>query len=1430
MNEDASRQSQSESAALLEEKSAKAKPSLEAAKSRVTNLSQAKGRAGPEKPAEPTSSSNSNAVVNIGPEEEEPVRPVIGSDQAALFLDSVGKIVAAQPRCAAFFGRQPEELNGLNFKTLIRSGFDQEITKLVAKGQPSGQLSFDVLALGKDGSEFSTRVVFKFLPENPVFCWTVFVQAPGASSSAVSDKKSMNTQRDSELFAAATETVTQTETVQPETGAKPPTQAAPLSPDRLAAKLEAARAECERLARVKFETETAANKRLHQVQSEYGKRIEQLEQDLVAERHTNGDLSKKIESLEKSLEEQTKGMRRIKQQLSEPAATLEKASTEFQDLQGRHQALESEAAGLRQELKQLQGKLEGSQTSERQTQTRTTELAAQLDRSSAELRNFHSKVEENEAARKQLTADLDKERGANKLSRQKAEELNAQLQKSLHAAEQAEARAKKSATQSDDWEKKAADLEKTVEELARSHAAQQNVGSQSAERLEKLELQLKRANDELAAGRADAKKQDSARQRLEGENRDLSEANAKAKADLEKERGTNKTARQEAEELQAQLRKVQQAAEQAEARARESAARCGDWERKAAEREKTIDQLTRTQAAEQSAGAQSAQRIEKLEQQLKLASGELAARRTEIEKQNSTHQRLETEIRSLREANAQTTTDLKKTVEELVRTQAAEQKVGTQSAQCIEKLEQQLKLASGELAASRTEVEKQNSTHQRLETENRSLKEANAQTTADLKKTVDQLTRTQAAEQSAGTQSAQCIEKLEQQLKLASGELAARRTEIEKQNSTHQRLETENCSLKAANARTTADLKKTVDQLTRTQAAEQNAGAQSAQRIKELEQQLKLASGELAARRAEIEKQNSTHQRLETENRSLREANAQTTADLKRTIDQLTRTQAAEQNAGTQSAQRIEKLEQQLKLASGELAARRTEVEKQNSTHQRLETENRSLKEANAQTTADLKKTADELARIQAAEQSAGAQSAQCIEKLEQQLKLASGELVARRTEIEKQNSTHQRLETENRSLKEANAQTTADLKKTVEQLARTQAAEQSASAQSAQRIEKLEQQLKLASGELATRRTEIEKQNSTHERLETENRSLKEANAQTTADLKKTIDELARTQAAEQSAGAQSAQRIQELEQQLKKSQSAAEQAEARVRESAAECGDWKKKAADLKKTIDVLTQNQAALEGTSARSAERIKELEQQLKALGADLAAGKIEAEKQNSARQRLETENRKATEANAKGKADLEKEREAHKLARQKAQELNAELKNSQRSAEQAEARLRKSAAECSDWEKKAAELNKANSCLEKESDEQHRQNELLTKAKRQLEQQSVENKAEISKMQAALERGELQRKKLEDEVLRLREFEIKAQRGQSLVMDSLRQGLRQQVEDLRQSACGLLEIQLPDKQKRMAEAILRHALFLQVFLSASGKDTSETFPS
>ena len=66
MNEDVSSQSQPQSSTLLEEVSAGAKPAVEVAKSRVPNQLQAKRKTG----SEQTSSFNSNAVVNIRPEEE----------------------------------------------------------------------------------------------------------------------------------------------------------------------------------------------------------------------------------------------------------------------------------------------------------------------------------------------------------------------------------------------------------------------------------------------------------------------------------------------------------------------------------------------------------------------------------------------------------------------------------------------------------------------------------------------------------------------------------------------------------------------------------------------------------------------------------------------------------------------------------------------------------------------------------------------------------------------------------------------------------------------------------------------------------------------------------------------------------------------------------------------------------------------------------------------------------------------------------------------------------------------------------------------------------------------------------------------------------------------------------------------------------------
>jgi chromosome segregation ATPase len=895
----------------------------------------------------------------------------------------------------------------------------------------------------------------------------------------------MSTPSDSESVAARelqpiiadTETITQSDAAQPESGEIAPTQADLLlsslrERNELAAELDAARNKFQALERSKVEAMAAADKRLHQIRSEYGSRVIQLDDDLSAERKINEKLSTKIQGQEQLLADHAKELLKMKEQLSEPAAELQKAKVEFDELQRRYQSLESEAAGLRRERDELQSKQLLSKTAEQQAQSQKAELATQLERASGELRSLRTQAEENEAARKKLMTDLDKEREANKVSRQKTEELNTQLQKLQQATGQAEERARESAVQSKDWEKKAADLKKTVDELTRSRAAEQSAAAQSAQRIKELEQQLKRASDDLAAGRKDLEKQNSTRQRLEAENRNLAEANTRAKVDLEKERDANKISRQKVEDLNTQLQKSKQAMEQAETRARESAVRCADWEKKAADLKKTVDELTRSRAAEQTAAAQSSQRVKELEQQLKRAGDDLAASRTELEKQNSARQRLETENRNLTEANTRARADLDK-----------ERDTNKLSLQKAEELNAQFQ----------------------------KLQHATAQ-----------------AEQRARESAAQ----------------------------------SKDWETKAA------DLKKTVDELNRVHAAEQSAAAQSAQRVKELEQQLKRASDELAASRTELEKRNSATQPLEAENRNLTEGNAKARADLAESV----KSQAALQKRASELEQRVHEGVSSLAKMTSELQSERAERE-----------------------------------RAEKCASAAAAHLQQINEKINRQLE--------------------------------------------VERASRTQIAE----------LEKI-----------------------IHDRG----------------------DDLARASAA------------------LRKETKERNMAQKQLR-LVSEMGPR-------------LESNLASLEEAQKTFEVSLKQKDERLQIVERSLAG---------------------------------------------------------------------------------------ANSGLEKELAESRRLGGLLAEAQRQLEKLSGESKVEISKLRAALELGEMQRKRMEGELLRSRDVAKNAQHGHAVTLDDLRRELRQPVEDLRQSACRLLESQVTAEQKRAIDTVLEKALFLQVSLNATAQPES-----
>jgi chromosome segregation ATPase len=1114
--------------------------------------------------------------------EEQRVRPVDACEKGALFLDIEGKIASAQPRCAGFFGRQPEELVRFDLKDLLKSDFAQEVTNALENGRNGGVQSFQAVAVRKDGSEFPTQLTFKFLPGNRGFCWTVFVQPPPGHPGEA-DRKSSNGLTPT---AAATETATQGETPEPETAEKPAADATAYS--RLAGG---------------FTTDTGheAAKRTLQVQKDYRESAAGVEQESqswrtraeeseTARKLLVADLER-VRNSNKLLRKKEEELNTERQKLQ---AAVEQAETRARESAAQSSDWEKKAADFRKDIDELTRAQTATQGADTQfAARRVKELEQQLKDANANVSAANTKAEKLEVENRQLNeanagtrADLDRERDAIKVAQEIAEGLNTQIQKLRGAAEQAEVRAQENAAQSRDWQQKAADLKKTVDELTCSRDNEKNADAQSAGRIKELELQLNEANTSLA------------------------ETNTKSKADLEKEREAKELSQKEKEELSAQVQTLKSATEQAEVRARESAAQSKDWEKKVADLKKSVDGLTNRHATEQNAAVKAAQRVKELEEQLKRAGDDRVAGKKDVEAQDAARQRLEAENSKLIEASDRTKADLEKEREAKELSQKEKEELNAQ-VQTLKSATEQAEARARESAAQARDWEKK---------------------AADLKTTVDELTRSHTAGKNADAQSARRVEQLEEQLKDANACLNAGRAEAEN-------LEAEIRKLNEANATNNValDSERDAHKLFRQKATELNT---QVRRFQHAADQAEARAAESAAQARDWEKK---------------------AADLRTTVDELTHSHTAGKNADAQSAQRVEELKKELEDAIASVTAGRTEAEKQNSARQRLEAENRNLAETNAQAKADLDKERDANELSQKEKEELNAQL--------QKLKSAAEQAEAHARESAAQSKDWE---------KKAGA-----LKKSVEELTRSLAAEKNDAAQSAQRVEELEQQLEEADASLTAARTEAEKLNSTHQRLETENRNLAETNAQAKADFEK-----------ERDAKKLSQKEKDELNAQVQKLKSAAEQAEARARESAAQSKDWEKKAADLKKSVDEFTRSLAIEKNGAAQSVQRVKELQQQLNEANASLTVGRTNAEKLNSARQRLEEENHNLAETNAQAKADLKQERDFKRLSEKEKEKLHAQLQKVKGAAEEAEARARESAAQIKDWEKRAADLEKS----------------------------------------------------------------------------------------------------------------------------------------
>jgi chromosome segregation ATPase len=131
-------------------------------------------------------------------------------------------------------------------------------------------------------------------------------------------------------------------------------------------------------------------------------------------------------------------------------------------------------------------------------------------------------------------------------------------------------------------------------------------------------------------------------------------------------------------------------------------------------------------------------------------------------------------------------------------------------------------------------------------------------------------------------------------------------------------------------------------------------------------------------------------------------------------------------------------------------------------------------------------------------------------------------------------------------------------------------------------------------------------------------------------------------------------------------------------------------------------------------------------------------------------------------------------------------------------------------------------------LEKEAAERQRLNEAQDSLQHGL-QDGPERELEFSKLQSALQNEQIERKRQETQLAHTRQRAIDAAHAARALRTSLRRQIRQPVDNLVHSARTLLELEMGDEHKKLAESVLQDVLLVQTRLrepSATPVESSE----
>jgi len=329
------------------------------------------------------------------------------------------------------------------------------------------------------------------------------------------------------------------------------------------------------------------------------------------------------------------------------------------------------------------------------------------------------------------------------------------------------------------------------------------------------------------------------------------------------------------------------------------------------------------------------------------------------------------------------------------------------------------------------------------------------------------------------------------------------------------------------------------------------------------------------------------------------------------------------------------------------------------------------------------------------------------------------------------------------------------------------------------------------------------------------------------------------------------------ELEQQVRQSVAALAKATAELAKERGERQRSQQLAADLNTRLQTLHQDFSRTLSAQGEHLARISSLEQRTDEAEQALERKTAELEQQQGERAALEEQLKKNKDSSAQLRKDLAFFEEANKRSDAARFELQGRLESSLNAVREHEARLHQETAErkrlAEDLESTRRdvqeqsrkneileqELKTANDSLrdrdqrlEKETAERQRLAEALEKFQRgSLDH--PDRDLEFSKVQSALQNEQVERKRQETQLARMRQTAIEAAHAARTLRTGLRRQIREPVDNLVQSTRNLLELEMGEEQKRIAEAVLQDVLMVQTRLrepSLLQPDGAETPPA